>query len=664
MIEIEPYIPDARTLDCILPISPIDTWQWMKENSYTKKGVPFNYFDYPWVKGIAAAWDNPDVKRIFFMAGSRLGKTEDGLSFMHSAQDHNPDVGMIIGPDQKLVEETIGDRFWPMLEKSPKTRRLCPHPARRAKQKVKTTTFTIYGAWSGSPATLGDKDPRYVIMLEVDKYTTDASDEADPFLLAMARGEEIPDRKLYAESTPSVEGKSRIAKYVALGTNRRFHVPCPLCGHHQELVWNEGTDRSAGGLWWDRDENGHSNPNKAGSTAVYVCEECGGDIKEDQRREMIGKGVWCAEGQYVDINGNLVGKPVNDGSDESFQISRLYGPTFSFSDNAKAYVESRGDSESERSFENNSRGMPWIPLVVQMKSDDLARKLCIGKWDIGTVPKPCVFVTTAVDVQLDHFVIGTFGWDRDKIGYLIQHGTVPAWNDVASWIAKSWPHEDGHPIFSLMNLVDSKDGNRQEEVFSFCMSVNQPRSPWVWPLEGAKYGNMGIKMFGKREIGNKFGKQEGKKQKRNEIAGMPCIQVNTMMTQNWLDNAMVKRCPGDPMSIILPRQVAGDTDLFDQLLNERYNPIEGKHVRIDESTIPVDFRDVFRYARTAAEVFTNSAWDRQPKQRIHHQPTRDDRMAAQGKTKTPESRNEMIKSTSKRFVRPTRKGFVRRSSRS
>lgn len=650
-IEFGPFIPDARTLDCILPVEPINTWEWMKEHSYTKKGIPFNYFDYPWVKGIAEAWDNPAVKRIFFMAGSRLGKTEDGLSFMHAAQDHDPDVGMIIGPDQKIVEETIGDRFWAMLEKSPKTRHLCPHPSRRAKQKVKTMTFTIYGAWSGSASTLGDKDPRYIAMFEIDKYTKDKSEEADPFLLAMARGEEIPDRKLYAESTPTIEGQSRVGKHVAMATNRRFHVPCPHCGHHQELLWNEGTDRSAGGLWWDRDEDGNSNPNRAAKSAVYVCEECGEDIREEHRCEMISKGVWCAEGQYVDIQGNLVGTPINDGPDESFQLSRLYGPTFSFSDNARAYVESRGDSASEQSFENNSRGMPWVPLVVQMKSDDLARKLCVGNWDVGTVPRPCVFLTTAVDVQLDHFVVGTFGWDRDKIGYLIQHGTVPSWNDVADWIARSWPHEDGHPILSLMNLVDSKDGNRQEEVFSFCMSVNQPRSPWVWPLEGAKYGNMGIKMFGKRELENKFGGSQPKND--SEIAGLHCIQVNTMVTQNWLDNAMVRRKPGDPMSIILPKQIAGDTDLFDQLLNERYNPLEGKHVRIDESTIPVDFRDVFRYGRTAAEVFTNSKWERQPKERRFPVETRNDRLTRQSK---------IVQTTDKQAVsKPHSEGFVRKS---
>ena len=654
--DINEFQISRRTLDCVLPVQPINTWEWIKEHAYTKKGVPFNYFDYPWVKGIAEAWDNPECRAIFVMAGSRLGKSENGLAFMHAAQDHNPDVGMLVGPDQKIVSEAIGDRFWPMMEKSPKTRDLCPHPNRRASHKVKTSTFTIYGAWSGSPSTLGDKDPRYLVLFEVDKYTKDSSEEADPFLLAMARGEEIPDRRLYAESTPTVEGQSRIAKYVLSGTNRRFHVPCPFCGHYQELVWNEGTEHDDGGLWWDRDKHGESTPNKSAKTAVYVCRECKADIKEEQRRGMIRKGVWCAEGEEVQKDGTVNGEPINAGPTESFQLSRLYGPTFSFSQCARAYVESRGDSEAERSFENNWRGMPWTPLVVQMQWEDLAKKICVGGWDVGEVPEKCVFLTTAIDVQLDHFVVATFGWDRDKIGYLIQHATIPLWEDVEQWIKRAWPHADGGKMVSRMNLIDSKDGNRQEEVFSFCKRVNNPRSPWVWALEGAKYGNMGIQMFRRRRIDGDF---DEKRRRKGEIEGLYVVGVNTRMTQDWIDNAMVRRRPGDPMSIILPSRIVSDKDLFEQLLNERYDPTEGKHMRIDETTIPVDFRDTFRYNRTAAEVFTNGNWDRLPKQRPPARvETRDERHARQRATRREE---EPKREESKGFIRkPKSSLFLRR----
>ena len=58
--------------------------------------------------------------------------------------------------------------------------------------------------------------------------------------------------------------------------------------------------------------------------------------------------------------------------------------------------------------------------------------------------------------------------------------------------------------------------------------------------------------------------------------------------------------------------MAEDRDFFEQLLNESYNPDKGLWVRVDTSTIPVDFRDCVRYARAAAEVYCNGQWVRIP----------------------------------------------------
>ena len=640
-----------RVLDCLLPVEPLDTWKWCSDHAVTKKGMAFNFADYPWVKGIAEAWDNPNVERIFVMAGSRLGKTENGLCFMQSAQEHDPDVGMIVGPTQTVIEDTIGDRFWKMMEKCLKTRKLCPPPSRRTKHKVKTRTFTIYGAWSGSPTTLGDKDPRYMALMEVDKYTKNASEEADPFFLAMERGREIPDRKLYAESTPTVKGKSRIAKHVYAATNRRFHCPCPHCGHYQELVWNEGKDRSDGGLWWDRDADGVSTPTIASKTAVYVCESCNKDISEEHRRPMIRQGVWCAEGQRVDNDGTLVGTPVNDGPDESFHYSRLYGPTFSFSYCAREYVASRGEPEAERSFDNNVKGVPWEPLTVTMRWQDLAERLCVGNWDVGTVPDGCYFLTTAVDVQLNHFVIATFGWNREKTAHLIQHGTVFDWAGVFNWISTKWQHADGHPIQSAVNLIDSKDGNRKDEVFDYCKAFNGQGS-FVWPLAGANYGQMNVQMFRKQNIDTQYRIGQAAR-KDGLIEDLYLITVNTTMTQNWIDNAMVNRKPGMPSSIVLPESIQGDQDLFDQLLNEQYDPIDGIHKRVDETTIPVDFRDTFRYNRVAAEVSTGGNWDRIPPRRTFRQPT-----------KTDVVKHQQVVAESQAARQDAGKSFIRRGRRS
>lgn len=602
-----------RTINTLLPRERVNSWKWICENVHTHKGQPFNYIDFPWVEGICNAWDDPAVRRIFMMAGSRLGKTETFLSLMLCAEYHDPDVGMIGGSTEGLVLRTIGDRFYGMLDKTHATRALCPPPHRRNRRIVRTASFIVYGAWSGSPTTLGDLDPRYLTALEVDKWTKNNSEEADPYELFLERGAEITDRKAAGESTPTIEGLSRIKKYVSMGTNKRYRIPCPICSHYQQLRRNTTGNPKDGGLWWDRDKEGSSTPNRAAESARYVCEDCQEEWGEEHRRPAIRRGVWVAPGQEIDKQGRVTGQPHNAGPDESFQLSRLYGPTFSFGEYARAYVRSHGNPEFEQAFANNWDGETWVPIKVELTWEQLADKLCVGEWDLGFAPPSVQFVTTSIDVQIDHFVVTAWGWDREQRGHLISYGTVPSWTRVKDFCYAVYPHMDGgRPLPSFVNLIDSRDGNRKDEIVDFCKSVNKPSGPFVWPSMGSSPGSMNLQMFRKLNIDNDPNVSRRQQIVNGKIEGMSVIMINTRYTQEWLDNALARRKPGDPMSLILPRSMCDDKDFFEQVLNECYNEKTGLWERIDKTTIPVDFRDCCRYGRAGAEVYTNGNWSRIP----------------------------------------------------
>ncbi|MEM6979633.1 MAG: terminase gpA endonuclease subunit [Planctomycetota bacterium] len=639
-----------RTCDTWAPRQKVRSWDWIINHAHNHKGQPFNYVDFPWVEGICDAWDDPRVRRIFFMAGSRLGKTETFLALMLCSQFHDPDVGMIGGSTENLVRRTIGDRFYKMMENTHVTASLCPPEHRRNKHIVRTRSFSIYGAWSGSPTTLGDLDPRYLQALEFDKFTKANSEEADPAELLLERGAEIPDRKAACESTPTVKGLSRIDKYVSIGTNRRFCVPCPKCGHRQPLHRCTGPQED-GGLWWDREKDGSTTATIAQSTARYICEDCRCEWGDEDRRPAIRQGRWVAPGESIDKRGVITGTPHNAGPDESFQLSRLYGPTFSFGDYARAYVLSHGEPEAERSFANNWDGECWIPTQVTMTWQELAAKLCVGETDMGVVPKEANFVTTAIDVQIDHFVCTTFAWANQKQGYLIAYGIASSWPDVKAWTQRLYPHADGgEPVPSFVNLIDARDGNRKDEICDFCEAANRTSGPFVWPSMGARPGTMNMQVFRKLRIDADH--TVGKKAV-NAIEGMHLVMVNTTYTQEWIDNAMGRRKPGDPMSITMPKIMIDDEDFFSQLLNEQYNPDSGRWDRVDESTIPVDFRDACRYARCAAEVYCNGNWARVPAVRPLSQQSTAGRITVAKRDKKSQPRQTTTSKAS---------GFVRRPS--
>lgn len=628
LVQERPLILAQRTLQCVLAPPKYRSWEWIVENVHNHKGAPFNSIDFPWVEGICEAWDDPAVRRIFFMAGSRLGKTETFLALMMCSQYHDPDVGMIGGSTESLVVRTIGDRLYKMMEKSHVMREFCPPPHRRNRRICRTKLFNIYGAWSGSPTTLGDLDPKYLQALELDKFTKNSSEEADPAELLFERGAEIPDRKLAAESTPTIKGQSRIDRYVELGTNRRYCVPCPKCKAHHPLDRNRTGNQQDGGLWWDREKDGSTTASTAAKTCRYVCPSCHKEWGDEYRRPAVRQGVWVAPGQSVDKRGRVKGTPINDGPDESFRLSRLYGATFSFDAYARAFVQSQGEPEKERSFVNNWDGETWVPIKVQMNWNELAERLCIGTWEMGVVPANCNFVTTAIDVQIDHFVCTAFAWDHLQRAHLIAYGIAHSWNNVRDWCYAAYPHEDGgQPVPSFVNLIDSRDGNRKDEIFDFCMTTNKTSGPFVWPSMGARPGSMNLQLFKKMRIDHEHA--IGKKATGRVIEGMHLVMVNTTYTQEWIDNAMVRREPGSEKSIVLPGVMVDDKDFFDQLLNEVFDAEKGTWLRVDETTIPVDFRDCVRYARAAAEVYCNGNWARVPSKRPVISQTREERESRQ-----------------------------------
>ena len=224
-----------RTLEAWRPIPRHSSFEWISDNCVTKRGEPFDPYAFPWTKGICQAYDDPQCERIFFQAGSRLGKTELGLSLLLFSIATDPDVAMIGGPTEDKIKQWLIDRFVPMAEGCWHTRNWVPPAHKRLKTKLQLRHGIIYGAWSGSPTTLGDLDPKFLFGFEVSKFSKAASEEADSLRLLLERGSEIPDRRVYCESTPTIYGKCRINHHLRNGTNARFHVPCPFCGKFQQL---------------------------------------------------------------------------------------------------------------------------------------------------------------------------------------------------------------------------------------------------------------------------------------------------------------------------------------------------------------------------------------------------------------------------------------------
>lgn len=575
------------------------------------KGEPFNPLDYPWTEHICDTWDRMDVESITMQFCARVGKTVLAMSLMVSAIANDPTTFMYGNANETLVKDTVREKWYPMFARCVPTRNWVPPKSRQIQTRINLTTCQGYCAWSGSPTQLADKDPKYLHAGEVDKWNKQASDEADSLDLFLERGIEIPDRKVLIESTPQITGRSRVEQHLLTGWNSRFHVPCPRCGRFQQLVFGDG-DRTKGGIIFDK-LNGKLDANTAYATARYQCAFCLKEIHEDHRRSIIQKGVWVPEGQYALKTGRIVGEMKNPGAHASYQLSRIYAPTFSFASCARAFVGFH-QKGALQNWLNSWMGWTWQPVMSADAWEVVAARMAMD-YEIGTVPDRGCFLVAAVDVQIDHWVymVAAFGPHQD--GYVVDYGVCHSWKEVSDVLEREYPHADGGEKCRIgITLIDAKDGNRQDEVIDYCRGVNKPSGPFVWPCYGAKAGAMGMQPYKRNflEADNKMGKQVT----RQNAAGFCVVTVNTNYWQQWMHNALYHRNPGEPRSLGVPLRSKTDADLFEQWTNEL--PDTKKDMTNHESyiwvvvseSIPVDFRDTARYCRCAAEVYTRSNWER------------------------------------------------------
>ena len=617
-------MPVGLSRDCLRQILTPDrpaSFDFVTDHVRNHKGEPFNPVSYPWTKGICEAWDDPDVRSIALQFAARLGKTQLAQSLIISAIANEPATWMLGQATETLVKETIRDKYYPMFERCEPTRKWVPSRAKRIQTRVDLITCRGYAGWSGSPTSLADKDPKYLHAGEIDKWSKNISSEADPLELFLERGLEIPDRKVLIESTPAIANQSRIEAALKAGWDCRYYVPCPKCGNYDYIQWGEGFDKDgncAGGVIWDRDEKGHMDSNLALHTARYMCFKCKKEWDDDMKHEICLKGQWVPKGQWLTKTGKIRGSMLNPGPDASYQLSRLYAPTFTFGDVARAYVIAHhGHEEKMRNWRNSWMGWTWTPLRVVKPWEEIAEMLCCD-YPLQTVPEDGYFVTAAVDVQVDHWVFMACAWGSEQRGYVIDYGIIHSWDDVTKRISSRYPHADGGPALTpAMTLIDAKDGNRKDEVIYYCRSVNNEHGPFVWPYMGS---TTNIRYpYQKTVIDDANNRVTRKSKKRHTEFGW--ITGNTQWHQEWINNCLYKRTPGRKMSLSFPESAKEDRDLWEQLSNEApsisldttgHEKLSWVVVKPD---VPVDFRDAARYNRCAAEVYLRGNWSRIPERR-------------------------------------------------
>ncbi|RDH80827.1 MAG: hypothetical protein DIZ77_15125 [endosymbiont of Seepiophila jonesi] len=378
-------------------------------------------------------------KEVVLMAGTQVGKTEVGNNWIGYIIGHVPGPVMVVQPTLDLAKRWSKQRLSPMIEEMPILHvRIKPARSRDSGNTTLLKEFrggvlVISGA--NSAASLRSMPVKFIFMDELDAYDDDLEGEGDPIDLAEARTSSFTRRKIFKTSTPTLKNASNIEREYARSDRRQYHVPCPLCGEHQVLQFEQLT------------EDGR-----------YLCEHCGELFEEHHKTIMLEQGEWIVRNPESAVKG--------------YHINSLYSPLglgYTWLELAEQRAEAQDDKSKEKKFVTLRQCLPYEDPDGRLDVDDI--QTLAGDFPMRAIPPGCLLVTCGVDVQINRFAIQLLGfghgrvWTLDWIELPADPTDPASWNDLDEFLDQPLINSYGVQIPISMTAVDS--GNWTHEVYQY-----------------------------------------------------------------------------------------------------------------------------------------------------------------------------------------------------
>lgn len=401
---------------------------WCEQNLYLPAETsatpgPYDLARYAYLRQPLDAVDDPEVEQVVLCWATQLGKTTLLQAILASQAILSPVPAMLGSADKDSMIE-LRDKFYALAEASPSVKPTLPDARLRNNRWIDVGGTRCHLAYSYNTQRMSGKSCALVLCTELDRWRKTLT-HGDPFKIIAQRVKAFHRFKIVVESTPSNEG-SRIYRLYEQSDQRRFLVPCPSCGHFQELRFfphKRGPYAGKGGVGNLHDAKGNlRSPDEVVDAAHYVCER-GCVIENSEKPAMVRLGQWVPRGQSVNAAGELEGTPLRTKRIWGARLSSLYAETVSFGRCAAEWLQSRDKLEELQVFYNDWLALRWKRRAKTIAWQDLGRRLK-GQYQPGVVPPWAYFLTVGVDVMKRFCRYVVRAWGEGGRSALVQWGAT------------------------------------------------------------------------------------------------------------------------------------------------------------------------------------------------------------------------------------------------
>ena len=525
------------------------------------------------------------VRETVLMFPIQFGKTEVAINTLGYVMDHDPGPIMVCLPGEVSMNKWVAQKLNPMVDESPAVKKALTSVASR--DSANTRTFKdfaggqLYLEHAGSPSRLKSTTVRTMIVDEVDEFSNNLTGGDDPLEMLKGRTSAFPatSKSLYI-STPQIRGLSRIEQLYLKSDQRRYHVPCPHCGHMQHLEWR--------GLHWSPD----------GKQVWYVCQECGASIDEHHKTEMIKQGQWV---------------PANpDAKTRGYHINCLYyqfglGPRWL--DLVETWREVQAEPARLKTFVNDRLAEPWEDAAMRaVKHNAIADRA--EAYPLRTAPAGVLCITAGIDTQDNRLAVQIVGWGCGLSFWVLDYVELPGdpasddvWTALTELLNTPIQHASG-ALMRVEAMANDAGGHRTEDVKNY-VRLRRVRRPMA--IFGAIPNNAPVLSKGKLHDVDWRG--------RSDKRGVMMYHVGTVGAKHWLYSRLSTDADKQPDARTTHFTDQLLPEYFPGLVSETYDPAKNRFInRRGARNEPLD---TWVYAYAAAHHpelrlhrFTKADWDK------------------------------------------------------
>ncbi|ODR98913.1 hypothetical protein AUC68_07000 [Methyloceanibacter methanicus] len=397
------------------------------------------------------------------MGSAQIGKTTLAQVFLGGCMDLAPCDMLMVHPTHDNAVRWARSKWAKMRRQSRALQRVFGTAKSRdardtvlyQEERFGRGSLLISGA--NSPASLSMVSTQRIVEDDLSKWEPNAA--GDPERQADSRASAFDWAKIVKLSTPLYADTCRITRAFKAGTQERWHVPCPHCGHHQPLEWS----------------NFQANIDPARpDEACFSCVACGGLIEHKHKTDIVARGYWVAE---------------NPGAREpSFHIWRAYSPTRDWASIAHEWLQAEGDPHTEQVFFNDVLGLPYERASEAPPWQAIRDRAEEEGHDRGTIPPGGLILTAGCDCQGDRVEVHIKAFGSDLRRWTVDYAVIPfpIWEQACRETLDKLLTETWRDAFGNRRGLDllAIDGNAYtKDVFAWAK-----RHPWsrVIVTRGAK----------------------------------------------------------------------------------------------------------------------------------------------------------------------------------